>query len=1271
MANKQKKHRRHFLVFFIILFIGISGLFVTKTDFGFTLAYRILRNRLLKDHSYTLSIRDLSKSLDTRLQADQLQFSNEDSSLVFSIDTTNIDYRGIYELLGKRRVDSIRLMKPKIYIRTKERKTTLSEIPDLEFPAISIGHIFLKDAELQIRTPDTLICQTVGHAEFSYSGNNNKAQFDIHRMELENESLDLRLYDMSSEVTVNNNIVKLRNLHFRLNEAEINSSGKIRYVEPFRFKFLFSVKSMKPDKYYDHSLIHYSDNISMQLEIMGNFKEFFASAAVSGMLNQKKIGHANINIEYKNDYLHLLEASFKNEDMDISLYGSYGIKDNYISTTFNSYDLNLSAWFPDVPEFALSGRMRASGYMDKRLNINYDFQAEDLYGMDKSSFQGCLFLDEMQDIILDSTNYIYLPEGILKARGKITELQSVDLDVYGDMSNLDQLKIPGIGNVDAENLILTLKFLGELQDPDVQVNLNLDTLTYDRYAMNNLNLSLYSNNILTDPRGALLVSFENAFLDSSLIGDVQTYIRMDEDSVHLDYFDVTHDNYSLSLAGNVKDFTKFTINSMQGRYMEEDVYLLDSVSFSISDEGFSLSRFDILYRDALLYGSLDTKDDSVWGSVNITGAELNSLPLISTMPDSVGGRLEVNLNISGFLDAPDITAEIDARNVHASGLDAQRVFATSHYEKDRFYIDDLRIDIEDGRSIDLFADIPVNINFNTDKIFRFLPQDSLRGEFKGKNVQLKKLAPYIVEDFPISGEAGIQGKIYGTLNEPRADGRILILNPEIDEIKADTLRSDFSYNNKYMYFNNGYFSANNGHYRGNAYSYLDLGFTPEGPRFSADSTVYAYVQGRDDELIYLTPYIPNVESLTGDIHNELEIRGSFNETVKNGRVKISNGKLILSMLANEIINIDGEAVMNDNVIDMDLKGKLPSVSYTLAGVLGLSETEDVKRHNFSVQGDMNMQKLLEPVFDLTIDGNNVSIVTLDEDINITTGNIDLAVTGQDTLMVTGDLGIREGQIEMGFKRPVDMREQQDENKLYSEYSINAIIDKIYFRNQFIDATLQGEMNLLKYADEKNVRFGGELEVSQGFFSYWASVFELEEGSIQFDQFEGDHELNFVASKNISGGNRIIASITGELNNPEINFIDEKNQMSTAEIVRELTIGEIENTISGIGNSGSAARTSTALLALAERPLEQQAQKIGVMGGLDRVNIKGGEGTYIDSTTAVVVGGRIGRNFYLTYEGSPQSPLNIEIEYRINSTLSVVGSADEESVSGAVRLRVQY
>ena len=201
---------------------------------------------------------------------------------------------------------------------------------------------------------------------------------------------------------------------------------------------------------------------------------------------------------------------------------------------------------------------------------------------------------------------------------------------------------------------------------------------------------------------------------------------------------------------------------------------------------------------------------------------------------------------------------------------------------------------------------------------------------------------------------------------------------------------------------------------------------------------------------------------------------------------------------------------------VDLKGKLPSVSYTLAGVLGLEKTNVKSKSNFNITGNMNMRYLIRPQFNLRLTGNQMSIVTINENVNLTTGGVDLAITGRDTLNVTGDVTIQEGVIEFGFNRTAPERGTPPGNDkgMKTAYSLNAISDKLYFRNQLLDATLNGEMVLQKFASENRTRMGGELFVTEGFFNYWASVFVLQEGSLILDQFENNHELNFIATKTI-------------------------------------------------------------------------------------------------------------------------------------------------------------
>lgn len=1261
-----KRSRRYFLILFLILFLGLSGLFFTKTNAGFALLYKVLSEQIGRHSNYSISIKELTRTIKTEISAGSLIFTNEDSSFVFSVDTLNIHYGGIFELMGKRRLDSLKLIEPEIYFRSSAAGTPDKDAAlSFNFPELLIGRIDLERVNLLYETPDTLFRQKIEKASISYEGRRDAAQIFVRELDIFFPEQNIRISNTGSEISIKNDIAKLRNLSFLVNEASVRASGKFRYAEPLRFELDFQIDDIVPAKYFQQEMVKENDRLNLHLMLMGDFKDFSLTADLKGSLNQEKIRYANLNLEYKNDFIHLLGASFKNSGTDVSLYGSYSLLDRYISSSITAHALNPSEWYSALPDFGLNGRMRINGYVDQNLMLNYDWNFREIFGLPSLEFYGNARIDSLQDIYLDSSNVLSLPGGILKVRGQISDMKMFNVDIYGNMDYFGGLKIPGIADFNGEDIILTLKLLGSVEDPDIQMNLNMNDLFYDRLHLQNLNMSLFGNRIVSDPGGALLMSFDHAALDSLPLGAAETYIRMDEGLIMLDYLDLSHENYDLRMSGSISHYTDFSVTGLQGSYMNQSVYLLDTVSFSLNQEGFSLSRFDLLYRDALLYGSMDVVGDSIWGSVNIAGAQLETLPFISTMEDSLSGLLDFNMDIHGYLSDPGIQAFASLKRARFRSIRAERIRAGLHYEGSRLIFDDFFVSFCDTRTLELKAALPMDINFRRLNPFKLLTDETMTADFSLENARLSVLAPLLVPGLPLSGEVSLHGQLDGSLNDPVMEGDILVERPLFQKIAADTLRSKIYYKGSHIYFHDAALIADNGRYQGNAYLYADLGWQPEGPRFSPDSTVYVYLQGSDDELLYLTPFIEDVEAFSGDFYTELEIRGSINESHKNGRVTLKDGRLVYSLLANEIENLEGEILLDDNIASVDLRGKLPSVSYTLAGILGLNDETSESTHNFNVRGSMDMSNLVSPDFDLQLKGDQISVLTLDENYNLTLDDVDLRIRGRDTLNVSGDLTVREGLIELNFNQLGGIVETQEESRLYSEFNINAVIDKVYFRNQLLDATLFGEMLLLKYAADDRVRLSGQLDISQGIFNYWASVFELEEGSIVFDQFQGNHELNFTASKQISGGNRIIASISGPLNNPQIDFIDEDNQLSKAEIVRELTIGELSR------GTNTAARTTTALLALAEWPLEQQAQKLAGIGGLDRIDIKGGEETYIDSTTALIVGGRIGRNFYLTYEGSQSDPMNIEIEYRINNRLSIVGKADDESVSGAFRLRVQY
>jgi len=224
------------------------------------------------------------------------------------------------------------------------------------------------------------------------------------------------------------------------------------------------------------------------------------------------------------------------------------------------------------------------------------------------------------------------------------------------------------------------------------------------------------------------------------------------------------------------------------------------------------------------------------------------------------------------------------------------------------------------------------------------------------------------------------------------------------------------------------------------------------------------------------------------------------------------------------------------------------------------------------------------------------------------------------------------------------------------------IQNVYLKNNFVDVELDGEV-ILKRDINGNKTIGGELSVVDGFFHYYNVTFDVEYGKIIFDPIDGNHSLNFRAIKEIDDNNKIIATLTGDIKSPEIELYDENNMHTQSELIQILTIGN---------TSGSVQEISGNLLTnFAEAGIEQQANGLDV---IQKIDLRTGTSlTDIDSTS-IKIGSRLGKNIYFTIESAPlndETLKSLELEYRINKNLSIVGTADEKSASGSIRLRFQY
>lgn len=1271
MAGNLKTQRRYIVSFILILLIGVLGVYFTKSDMGLRLIYSIARQQIERKLDYTLSIDDIAKHPYTGIRADKVEFTSKDSSIIVEIDTMNIHYSGIFEILGRQHVNVLRLSNPKITVRIDSSSGSGDmDMTGMKLPEMLINKLLIDNATICINTPDTSIIAYVKTLDLRYSGQPGQAQLNVFDLAFCDSDSSIFVRDFSSHVTVKNNIIKLKNLNFLLNGAEISAVSKIRFTDALRFQGDFSVHKADLSDYVDLPFVYKNEKVDLDVTVSGDPNEFTGSVSVKGKANHMDIDMGQIDFEFKDETFYLLQAKFSNAYNDIALFGSFGFKDRYVNATVSIYDLSPEFWISDIKAFDVNGRLRAKGYLDDEIKLNYKINADNIYGLETAGISGDITMLGLDTLVLDTNNYFQIPNGKLSLSGTVIGFDSLDLKMHGFVKEIGDIDIGGDKKPELKNVTIAMSGKGHISDPSIEFNANIDSLAYDKLSTENIKFSIYGRDFFTNPKGTALISLEDIRWDSLSVNKLETYVTMEDQDVVMEFLDIDGKGYEFSLCGSMSDYEIFTIDKMTGVYEDQSVYLLDTVSLTLRDDYFKLSPFEVLYKDAYLFGQFSLIDQILDGKLSILGADINSLPKVIAGQDSISGIVDMDITVDGSVSDPELSSILSIKKGRFFDVGINSVAGRLEYGNDKLSMKDVDIQFEDERYIRGMMQLPMDIDFGSYEIIRLLPEGDLSGIWDVHNIRMKKLLGLMTNEIDVGGELSLDANIFGTLGKPRLESDLSLSYPSIDLIKLDTIQAAINYKDKKLYFNDVFLESSQGEYKGFAYLPFDLEKDNFQYEFLADSNLYVFVQGRDKDLPYLTPFLDVVENLDGEFNTEFEIAGTFNDPVKNGSVTIRKGNLVIEQLENRIEDINGTGKLVDNVLNLDIKAKWPAVQYTLAGILGLSGASEEAESNMQVDGTIDLTHFSHIGFDLNARGENLSIVALGEDVNLTSGDVNLNVKGYDPISITGDFEVREGYIGFEFNSLGGGPVNNAQETVGFEYVINMPIEKIYLRNQFIDATLEGEAIMIKHPYLPDTHIGGSLTVTDGLFSYWASVFELQEGSITLDQFEGNHELNFTAYKEISD-NIIIASISGELDNPEINFSDNNNELSQAEIVRALTIGEIEGVFSDLGEAtASASATTTALLALVERPLEQQAQKFGNVGGLDRIDIKGGEGTYIDSIS-VLVGGRIGRNFYLTYEGSQDDPLNIEVEYRLNNKVSVIATADDESVSGAVRLRIQY
>ncbi|MEA1986485.1 MAG: translocation/assembly module TamB domain-containing protein [Candidatus Marinimicrobia bacterium] len=1263
MGNKKLRARKRVKLFIFIYLLGISFVLLSHFNFGSNYGIHYINNYLIKKVGYKIEMADFASNINSYMDVNDFLFSDIDSVFCIKVDSVNVEYSGLIKLFARKHIDFIKLKHPTITINLYK----LNKNSNSRYPKINLEKIIVDSAQINIIVEKKDTVKFVNFcSQLSFYSNGKSVAIPIDKSSFYQNKIERDVEKLSADILIKNDILKFKNLLYRDNDFNIESTGKVKTTLPNQFKMSVVVDRIKPDSLLNisDSLFFKNDILNVSANLSGNREKVSAIMKITGIFRSEIIDNFDAEIRYANKKIDIYSMSFVNDYLNINLFGEYKFNKKY------NLKINLKESYPkffgiETDSLNISGKINANGDMNKVNFIDYDIHCANMLGGDIPKIIGKIEISKNQITILD-TSKIFFEDGIAKIHGEIIDgnLLNIYTDIH--MNSLKNMPLLNEYDLQTTSIIHRNHISGSIKKPNFSGRFYAENIAYDDYHFGSMNFIVNLKDIVNREHGEIYLNISEIVKGKIKIKSAESLMVLEKDTIKFDFIELRGEKGYMELAGKLKGFNKFNITDIYVEHSGNEIFSQKPFNINYENDELSVTPFKFKINDGEISGKLNLKKNKdVFSNLLLENIKVGNIFKTSDINFPASGELNGIIDIAGNLNNPQIETTIKTKNVKIKDYNYDKLDFNIKYEDSTVFISDFKLEDDNHKTISIFGDFPLYLTFDKFK-YDFINSQKINLDVIFNDIDLMKYDKLFMDKLLIGGKMTGVLTIGGYFNKPTIKFPIRIENPKIGKSKFNSGIANITYSEGKLSINNAKIKSENGNYYGYGYIPISLNLEKNKNFFNKDDSLYFTVAGKDKNLSYLSPFIDNIEKVNGEINTSLTLTGTFNNPNRNGSVIVKDSRMTIRELKNDVTNINGEFIINDNIMILNANAYMYKQENTIMSILGLEKNKQSKElSNLYIEGNLDMEDFFKPKFDINIRGENINIATLTDEVDII-GDLRMAVKGKDTVFAEGKFQTKDGILRIPFGGETRKITQKNDNKRADfEYEIDIPIEKnIYLKNNFVDVELDGEVVMKKDANG-NESISGEVDIIDGFFYYLTFIFDVESGKIIFDPVDGNHSLNFRATKETSDGNLIIAMLTGNVESPEIRLYDENNIRTQAEIVRILTLGNASSIGKSVVNVASG---------LTESVIEKNANS--KIDFVQTVDLRTGETLDMDSTS-IKIGSRLGKNIYLTIESTNWDNLrnepfkSLELEYRINRKLSIVGKADDKSASGAVRLRFQY
>ena len=1283
----MKKHLKLFFTSLsLVLLVGLIGslFFIFQPNLYKNQILTTLNEEFAFESSSQIFIESISGNLLKGFSIDGFSYSDSAKSYEIYSENLGLSYSIKNLLMGDFELHELNLRKPYIYLNLNKKISNKSK-PDSSRKSdkiFELSSLNIEDGTIEIVEGNFRYLIKDLNINGSFLLDGKDMTIGVRSGGFNYPLRDLKLEGLSGTISHTENGWSFESLQFTALDCDVFATGWMETTDNLQMGFDVAADINSFGELF--KFLGQNAKLEGKVSIVGNVGGSLSDLGFNfsgyGEAGGRNFSELNLSGGYTGDLLELVNFDGKIAGTSFEGNGSVTRDGNFDASIkvrdLDLYELAFSEFRTDINGAA---RFRGKGYTKEKLILEGEIEitSSKIKDLQIESALG-VFNIKNENLVIDSVT-VKMKESSLVATGIFGFDGSVNSHIRASSKNLNEFaSLFRVGEINGNtSAILTLS--GRLRDLNIAGNFEINDLIGSRGNFESVKGIFVLNNINSRQNGNGYFQLVNGKIGKLKIESLDLSTSLEDGRLTIQNFSAKNGKDYVKFVGWINEDGQFEVDSLTGEFRNYKISSSGVVRGSREGDVFSIKPVALNLAGGSINFSMewDKQSDSLASTFLLNRVDLKPISELIDYDKSFGGKLNGAIILSNTLTAPKVKAVLKIHDVYHETYTFDEISANLLYENDLLFVDKLHI-IEKANSwIDLSGSMELIISNLRKKESVVTRDNKVELSIAFNNINLstyKKFNPFKQD---IGGFASGTLDISKTFSTPVLKFDLDITDGWYDKILINRIHGGGSYSDTLFVFENIVATLEKGKYTGSGQLPINLAlWKTEGRKFNREMLLN--VRGESKDLQFFSVYFADIDDIQGDFDLELNISGKFHNPIRDGWIRVKNGRVDSNLLQNSATEIEGELVVIENQGRISLltgmmkggkkKGLFDKVLDKFSGFSGIFAKDDnVNPRHFTLSGDIDITSFFRPILNMTFKGEQLYVLSILGELESVT-DVDLKITGQDTIVITGELSPDFVTIRSEFVEELE-EEVIVETVPYLDYNIHVeMTDKFYLKNSQADIEFSGDIWIIKIPKEE-YNFSGSISSIKGKFFYINDTFTIERADIEFDPYEFNPRFDILATTSIGSGNEtvnIIVEMGGTLEKPTFFFSDTKGNFSENDILTLINFKQTGKLTAG------GMRTGVQLMATSY--LEKSFEDIGSeLAGLDIFDFQTESGNY--QNAEILLGRQISRSLYITYQRGLQRLLDsqkVGVEYKINQNSSLAGNVDTEGLLNVnYKLRLQY